>query len=168
VYVSPQQLDKVCKLLKDRGLIFNPFTMKEGKTPRAEYGNKSEREHIIENFERGVYQVLVAMKCLDEGVDVKPAKTAVLMCSSGNFREYVQRIGRVLRRSPGKIESVIHDIIVIPKSEGYSSSEVTESELKIFKNEMRRYEEIAKYAINYTEAMAELIKVKNKIRGIYD
>jgi len=111
IYCTPQQIDKVMEIVNQRGLMAHRFTMEEGTTPNEKYNGLSEREYILQKFAEGEYQVLVAMKCLDEGVDVPPAKIAILMASSGNPREYIQQIGRVIRRYPNKSEATIYDII---------------------------------------------------------
>lgn len=56
--------------------------------------------------------VLLAIKCLDEGIDIPLINRALILASSTNPREYVQRRGRVLRRSPGKYSAQLHDVIV--------------------------------------------------------
>jgi superfamily II DNA or RNA helicase len=56
--------------------------------------------------------VLLAIKCLDEGVDIPLINRALILASSTNPREYVQRRGRVLRRTAGKYSSAIFDVIV--------------------------------------------------------
>jgi superfamily II DNA or RNA helicase len=56
--------------------------------------------------------VLLAIKCLDEGVDIPLINRALILASSTNPREYVQRRGRVLRRSPGKYSAQIFDVLV--------------------------------------------------------
>lgn len=58
--------------------------------------------------------VVTAIKCLDEGVDVPSITHALILASSKNPREFVQRRGRVLRRSEGKALAYIHDAIVLP------------------------------------------------------
>lgn len=58
--------------------------------------------------------VLVAIKCLDEGVDIPSITHALILASSRNPREFIQRRGRVLRRAPGKALAYIHDAIVLP------------------------------------------------------
>mgnify|MGYP000544673237 CR=1 FL=1 len=73
-----------------------------------------ERRRLLHSFERGDLEVLAAMKCLDEGIDVPPTRTAIFVASSGNSREFIQRRGRVLRKSPGKEFAVIHDLISTP------------------------------------------------------
>jgi superfamily II DNA or RNA helicase len=107
--------------------------------------------------------MLIAMKCLDEGVDIPPARRAILMASSGNPREYIQRIGRIIRRYPGKNESIIYDIVVIPSFESLPP-DLREIEWKIFQKEIKRYEEIAEIAINNAEALKLIYDTKTKIK----
>lgn len=56
--------------------------------------------------------VLLAIKCLDEGIDIPLINRALILASSTNPREYIQRRGRVLRRSPGKYSAQVYDVIV--------------------------------------------------------
>lgn len=56
--------------------------------------------------------ILLAIKCLDEGVDIPMINRALILASSTNPREYIQRRGRVLRRSHGKYSSHLFDVIV--------------------------------------------------------
>jgi superfamily II DNA or RNA helicase len=58
--------------------------------------------------------VLVAIKCLDEGVDIPGASHALILASSKNPREFIQRRGRILRKALGKHVSHLHDSIVTP------------------------------------------------------
>ena len=59
--------------------------------------------------------VIVSIRCLDEGVDIPVATHALILASSRNPREFIQRRGRVLRRAPGKAFAQIYDAIVVPK-----------------------------------------------------
>jgi superfamily II DNA or RNA helicase len=153
IYCSPQQIETVMKLLKDRGIFAHRFTMEEGTTPSKNFKGLSEREYLLEEFSKGNYQVLVAMRCLDEGVDVPPARTAILLSSSGNPREYIQRIGRVLRSTQDKREATIYDIVVFPNLT-ILSPEIRRMEKKIIEKELKRYEEISKNALNNAEALS--------------
>jgi superfamily II DNA or RNA helicase len=162
VYCSPQQIDIVMTIMNRRRIIAHRFTMEEGTTPLEKYNGLSERQFLLEKFAEGKYQVLVAMRCLDEGVDVPPVRTAILMASSGNPRQYVQRIGRVIRRYPSKTEASIYDIVITP-SLGPLSSEISDAEWAIFKKEMERYEGIARVAINSAEALKRVYDVKSKV-----
>jgi superfamily II DNA or RNA helicase len=93
-YCSPERIDETIKLLGwDKGLIIHRFTAEE---------STKERQRLLEDFAKGELQALVAMKCLDEGVDVPNTNTAYILASSGNPREFIQRRGRILRKAPGK------------------------------------------------------------------
>ena len=58
--------------------------------------------------------VMVSIKCLDEGVDIPAISHAIILASSQNPRQFIQRRGRVLRKAPGKTIAIIHDAIVVP------------------------------------------------------
>ncbi len=162
IYCSPEQIDEVMEIVNRRGIAAHRFTMEEGTSPEKKYGWISEREHLLEEFAEGKYKILVAMKCLDEGVDVPPARIAILMASSGNPREYIQRIGRVIRRYPGKSEALIYDVVTSPSLSNLPS-ELKEMEKKIFEKELKRYEEIAKIALNRAEALTLICDIKEKL-----
>lgn len=72
-----------------------------------------DREATLKHFEL-VGGVMVAIKCLDEGVDIPAIDRALILASSRNPREFIQRRGRILRRSPGKAFAVLHDALVFP------------------------------------------------------
>lgn len=94
--------------------------------------------------------ILVSIRCLDEGIDIPAISHALILASSQNPRQFIQRRGRVLRKSPGKQLAVIHDAIVIPVSL------VDEPEqLSLLKAEFIRAIEFAGSAINRS-AGAEL------------
>lgn len=163
VYCSPQQIDRVMRIVNRRRIIAHRFTMEEGTTPTQEYDGLSERDFLLRGFGEGKYQALVAMKCLDEGVDVPPARTAILMASSGNPREYIQRIGRVIRRYPGKNEATVYDIVVLPPLEDVPP-ELRGIERRIIRKELQRCEEIAQAAINNAEALAIISETIEALR----
>jgi superfamily II DNA or RNA helicase len=104
----------------------------------------------------------VSIKCLDEGVDVPPARMAIMLDNSGNPREYIQRRGRVLRKYPGKDQAVIHDIIVEPVVSSMPQ-ELGDLEKKIIGKELARYRDFAKNAQNSEECM----KIMQNIEAIY-
>lgn len=60
--------------------------------------------------------IVVAIKCLDEGVDIPSATHALILASSRNPREFIQRRGRVLRRSPNKTVATLLDVLVLPET----------------------------------------------------
>ena len=164
VYSSPDQISRAQEILNHRFIINHRFTGVESTTVQARYGNKSEREYILNNFEKGDYQALVAMKCLDEGINIERAERAVLLASSGNPKEYIQRRGRLLRRHKDKKIAYIYDLLVVPYLDKASARNASEDELKIVKKELRRYEEFAAAAENKLEAMSAILT----IRDLYD
>lgn len=74
-------------------------------------GESENREKILEKFATGETGVLTSMKCLDEGVDVPRAETAIFCSSTGNPRQYIQRRGRILRKCEGKEVATIYDLV---------------------------------------------------------
>lgn len=151
VYCSDRQIDRVQEILNEENVTpQHRFTHKESssKTQKELF---SQREEILHNFEEGNYKALVAIKCLDEGVDVPVAENAIILSSTSNPREHVQRRGRILRNAPGKKHAVIYDFLVFPK-------EKTESGTKIMKKEINRYMEFAELAINSLECLEILDK----------
>lgn len=58
--------------------------------------------------------IIVSIRCLDEGVDIPEISHAIILASSQNPRQFIQRRGRVLRRSPGKYRAYIWDALVLP------------------------------------------------------
>jgi superfamily II DNA or RNA helicase len=105
----------------------------------------------------------VAIKCLDEGVDVPSARTAIIMASTTNPREWIQRRGRVLRRCPGKEKATIYDIIVVPYLEVQMREEIPNFEKRILANEFRRYKEFSKIASNSLECWNKICDVDTRL-----
>jgi len=150
IFVSPAQMSKVQDILLKYGIIYHKLTENEGTKPMDKYNGLSERQFIIEQFKQGNYQSLIAIKCLDEGIDIPTASKGILMASSTNPREYVQRIGRIIRQSDNKENAYLFDLCV--SSLGSLSSELKEMEKKIREKEIIRLKEIADNAINRTDA----------------
>jgi superfamily II DNA or RNA helicase len=63
---------------------------------------KEERREILENFRTGDYRAIVTSQVLDEGVDVPDASMGFMLSGTGSTREYIQRLGRLLRKVEGK------------------------------------------------------------------
>jgi len=166
VYCSPQQIDSVQDILNFRNIKNHRFTGEEDINPKNEYGNKSERDFIIYNFEKGSYSALVAMKCLDEGVNILRAENGIFMASSGNPRQYIQRRGRLLRRHPGKKLVNIYDILVVPYLDEARARKASKVDRKILEKELNRYEEFSNLANNRLDAMNKIHKIK-ELYGCY-
>ena len=63
---------------------------------------KEERRQILDSFRLGDYKAVVTSQVLDEGVDVPDASVGFILSGTGSTREYVQRLGRLLRKVEGK------------------------------------------------------------------
>ncbi|MGK7888010.1 MAG: DEAD/DEAH box helicase family protein [Leptolyngbyaceae cyanobacterium] len=70
-----------------------------------------ERHAILQAFREGEYRVLVASHVLNEGVDVPAATIAILLSGTGSTREYIQRLGRVLRRGDGNKQAILYEVV---------------------------------------------------------
>ena len=130
-------------------------------TSREDIGT---RERLKKEFGGGAtLQALVAIKCLDEGVNIPQIRTAFILASTTNPKEYIQRRGRVLRRSPGKEFAEIYDFITLPRSLDDVSSlteEQLKREIKLVRNELCRAEEFAGIALNMVAAESILDDIK--------
>jgi superfamily II DNA or RNA helicase len=105
--------------------------------------NAAEREIIKEDFADGtMLQALVAIRCLDEGVNIPGIKTAFILASSTNPKEYIQRRGRVLRKAPNKLFAKIYDFITLPRNieEPMNGSNYLNSEYSLIRREYERME----------------------------
>ncbi len=103
-----RQIVAVSKILgNELGMKVTHFTSSE---------SAAEREIIKRKFaDTDPYQAIVAIKCLDEGVNIPSIKTAFILASTTNPKEYIQRRGRVLRLAPKKPYAVIYDFVTLIK-----------------------------------------------------
>lgn len=112
-----------------------------------------ERTTVKENFAKETVgnKFLVAVRCLDEGVDIPVCDSAILISSSRSTREFIQRRGRVLRKHPSKKISTIHDILVLPFTKVDDAYVLSSSEYDFVEAELRRVGEFAENALNKKE-----------------
>lgn len=140
-----KQIDSVGNILKDKNIRFTKYTSNE---------SEQDRKDAIKSFEDKTYSTLLAIRCLDEGVDIPSIERAVILASSTNPREFVQRRGRILRKKPGKTHSEIFDFLVLqPNDESSNYSTLN-------KKELARYYEFSRLAINKNELLNNYEKYK--------
>lgn len=153
-----KQIDYLRKLIKDNiDLKIAKFTSTE---------TTEERKYIKEQFIDKSINAIIAIKCLDEGVNIPSIETAYLLASSTNPREYVQRRGRVLRKFSDKKYSIIYDFITLPRDLDIASrysEEDLKGDLGLVKRELMRMEDFADDAINYSS----YIEIRDKINKVY-
>jgi len=140
-----EQLMQVAEILNKKGITYQKITGDESTSPSAEFQGHSQREWILKQFADGNTRVLLAIKCLDEGVDIPGARMAFILASSGNPREFIQRRGRLLRPSESKPYAEIYDFIVAPS---FSSDKLNEQEKKVFSKELERIRDLSEDALN--------------------
>lgn len=138
--LGQRQVEAISSLLHRKGWDVSRFTSRESRT---------DRESILENFRLGIIDAMVAIRCLDEGIDVPACGTAYILASSRDPRQFVQRRGRILRRSPGKDMAAIHDFIVI-LPEG--SEDESGYARRLIKSELERVAEFSSLSQNRAEA----------------
>ena len=123
--------------------------------------SKQEREYVLKLFEEEQIDILVGIKMLDEGVDVPGVDKAIILSSSTNPREYIQKLGRVLRIAPAKKFAYVYDVVVFPKPTGFESDRVYKRILEV---EFSRVEIMAQCAENAFEAIRSVSEIK---RGFF-
>lgn len=133
------QLTDVLIALRERGL-----------SPIEYHSNMSGDRDATMDWFKSYGGILVSIRCLDEGVDIPAVSHALILASSQNPRQFIQRRGRVLRQAPGKALAVIHDAIVIPVD-----PEDEKDQLGLLRAELVRSVEFANHALNQM-ASAEL------------
>ena len=133
--------------------LYSHFELKMAKFT----GETKNRDQILTQFKQGKLDALLAMKCLDEGVDVPQTQYAVFCSSTGNPRQYIQRRGRVLRMHKEKEFAIIYDLIVKPTIDHTNTDEsLTKMEKNIFLSELRRLVNFAVLSENKDESLQGL------------
>ena len=155
-----RQIEEVNKrLYYDLGMKVHKFTSEE---------SKEERDEIKRMFASGTeLQVITAIKCLDEGVNIPAIKKAFILASSTNPKEYIQRRGRVLRRAKGKEYAEIFDFITLPRpldDVPFCSEEEISCDLSLVRKEFFRMIDFAETARN----PFEIDKLKEDIQDAYN
>lgn len=142
-FVSDKQIAPSFAIMSSLKIKRAKITESESASSVVTPEGLTERQNIISQFVKHQIQVLVGIKCLDEGIDIPNARIAILMSSSTNPREYVQRVGRVIRQAPDKDVSIIYDFITTPSEPGSNNV--------ILEKEGRRAALIAQNADNHDE-----------------
>lgn len=158
---AEKHLDFILKLIND-----DPVNLANGVKASKFTANESAniRMLIIDRFNKGEYKYLTAIKCLDEGINIPSIKNAIILSSNDNYREFVQRRGRILREYTDPITKEekkiarIYDFIVLPSIENKSFAKI----------EFRRYYEYANIAINKKKLFNELDTLIKEYDLTYD
>lgn len=154
-----RQIDYITRMLNfDFDMRVVQFTSRE---------NEEERQNRITDFKNRDVQALVAIKCLDEGVNIPSIQTAFILASTTNPKEYIQRRGRVLRRCAGKEYADIYDFVTLPRPIDVvknSDFGLAVNEFALVKNELNRMSEFRDLSLNFYVAD----RIINNIRDAYN
>lgn len=132
-----RHIQSVKKSLTEHGYKSSQFTAKE---------NMQERMQLVDSFNKGEISALAAIRCLDEGINIPSIKSALILSSNDDYREFVQRRGRILRTYQDKKSAIIYDVIVLPSIDTAKWAAI----------ELRRFLEYAKLSLNWNELQGDL------------
>lgn len=138
-----RHIQYIKEILDQKGFKVSQFTAEE---------NMKDRMQRVDAFNRGMIDSMVAIRCLDEGINIPSIKGALLLSSNDDLREFVQRRGRILRtfkdEYTGEEKDIanIYDVIVLPNT----------SNMNFAKIELRRFYEYARIAKNQERLLVEL------------
>lgn len=153
---TKRHVDATVETLRlDRDIRARRFTARE---------SQSERQELLTRFATGDLEALVAIRCLDEGVDVPSTRTAYILASSSNPRQFVQRRGRILRPDENKPYAVIHDFVVAPPKRVFIDEDGEEfsSERSLIRKELERVNLFAEAALNHPDANVDGIPTSSQ------
>ena len=150
-----RQVMAACKLLGEEcGLRVRKFTCDEPD---------DERETILGHLKSGNLDAWVAIRCLDEVIDVPDVQLGFILASSTNPRQFIQRRGRLLRKSEGKDFAHIWDFIVEPPDfSGNSDDKAFNVERRLFQRELKRILEFCETAENGPAALHKLYSLRKR------
>ncbi len=116
---SENKLTELLKLLdkENRTIIFTKYNdmvyniSKRFLIPCITHKTKKdERKEILEKFKQGVYCSIISSQVLDEGINVPEANVGIILSGTGSTREYIQRLGRILRPAENK-KAILYEIV---------------------------------------------------------
>lgn len=132
-----RHIQSVKRTLTAHGYKASQFTATE---------NMADRMELVDAFNKQEISALAAIRCLDEGINIPSIKSALILSSNDDYREFVQRRGRILRTYGNKQYANIYDVIVLPSHDMQGWAKI----------ELRRFHEYARLALNWQTVETEL------------
>jgi superfamily II DNA or RNA helicase len=109
---------------------------------------ESDRAELLERLAKGHLDALVAVKCLDEGVDIPGVSQGIILASDASPRQFIQRRGRILRAAKGKEKATLIDVLVVPP--------LVDGEVQLIRSEIQRVIQFARSARNQSSVITML------------
>ena len=163
LFCSENQYDELEELLE------NPSKIGLKKSPtyhRITYDmpkKKKDRMRILKDFANEDYEIILSNRVLDEGMDVPQAKRCIVLASTGNPTQFVQRRGRVLRKyddlykdGSRKTHADIYDILVKPRIYDLDDLESQKLEIGLIRSQLNRIQQMGELAINRDECLEKI------------
>jgi len=138
-------IDKITTILSDRGWSVSKFTSAE---------SHHDRRNILQTFKKKQINAIAAIKVLDEGFDVPMCDEAYFTASSSSERQWVQRRGRILRKSDNKDSAIVHDFVITKTSS-------TTNFRELIGREMARVDAFFKSCSNKQDIKAQIQTIKD-------
>lgn len=132
-----RHIQAIKRVLTAHGFKASQFTATE---------NMADRMELVDAFNKQEISALAAIRCLDEGINIPSIKSALILSSNDDYREFVQRRGRILRTYGNKAYANIYDVVVLPSSDMQGWAKI----------ELRRFHEYARLALNWDDLAIEL------------
>ena len=155
IFASEKQIPIIRDMLLDAkntiGIENPTFAEITHKNPK----NQKDRLPILRDFQKGRIQIIIANKVLDEGLNIPEARICIIMASTGNPTQFIQRRGRILRPYSGvyedgtiKTSAVVYDVLVKPEIENLEEPELIKTEINLIRNQLDKIELMADLARN--------------------
>lgn len=142
-----RHIQSIKQKLFEHDLKASQFTAKESMSDRME---------LVDAFNKGEIAALAAIRCLDEGINIPSIRSALILSSNDDYREFVQRRGRILRQYGDKEYADIYDVVVLPSTGNTTWAKI----------EFRRFYEYAKLSINWNEELEAELNSKMAEYGV--
>ncbi len=156
IYCAPGTHKEILSAVSDLGIRCHEF---------VHTVSMNKRQEVLKQFSDGDIQALIAIHCLDEGVDIPSTKTAYFLASTTNPKEFIQRRGRVLRKHEGKVHADIYDFVVVPDIQ--LAHLQRDYDLSLLRREMPRFAEFAASASNEFEARSVIWETVNAYQVLH-
>ncbi len=168
IYCAPSKQNIENDQMSQVQKILNEIPISNHRIKSGEITLKEQIE-ILDKLESGSIKIVESIQMLDEGLDIPALKNAILLASTGNPKQFIQRRGRVLRKWNGtypdgtvKDHATIYDIFVIPYLERDIDPEFLTVEKKIVEKELKRHEEMAKISRNPKLGLDKIQTIRKK------
>jgi len=138
-------IDRIISILAERDWNVSKFTSEE---------SHYDRRNVLQTFKDKQINAIAAIKVLDEGFDVPMCDEAYFTASSSSERQWVQRRGRILRKSDNKKSAIVHDFVITKTSS-------TDDFKDLISKEMARVDAFFKSCSNQDDIKNQIKTIKN-------